>query len=224
MFPGMPPMPDLRSLQHARHWAKLERELASKTQEQRLESVRRLPITKIRGLNTPEIWAVSFTELIGDIHMVTICIEHIGSPCDRMIIQGKLHMCKGAPSTTFVIAALCSAMTHPTTAQMTGPPHRPVHLFIAYRLRGSYDEICAAMGSCGISCELESISAAKESAAMHGVDYLGRNVSKKCAAGGFKVDLDALSRCALSLFWTAAAVATAAIMFLCAMLRKLIGR
>ena len=182
-------------------WEGDEEELGREALEQRLEVARRLPTTTthervMRGLDTPEIWAVSFTELGGAAYMLTMCIEHIGTFHDRMIVQGKLCMCKGKPSTSFIIAGLCSAMAHPESQQQTGPPHRPLQLFIAYRMKDSYEAIRSAMESIGVGCELETKDGAKESAAANQTDYKGRNVSKKCNGCGMNDDMEALKRCA----------------------------
>ena len=52
-------------------------------------------------------------------------------------------------------------MTEPTQQQLVGPPHRPLQLFIAYRLKDAYAEIQAAMAEARIACELETEEGAR---------------------------------------------------------------
>jgi hypothetical protein len=77
---------------------------------------------------------------------------------------------------------------------MTGPPHRPLQLFIAYRLKHAFEEIAAAMAEIGIACELEDKENAKRTAAAHGTHYKGKNLDHECNTCG--ATPPALSKCA----------------------------
>jgi hypothetical protein len=133
------------------------------------------------GLDTPEIWAVSFTEIQrGKMWVITMVIEHIGARHDGMQMKGKSVslMCRTRPTARDVLAVVWSAATEPDGAELTGPPHKPMQLFIAYRLAHAFEEIQAAMFTCRIACQLEEEADARASAAAHGMDYLGRNAPK----------------------------------------------
>mmetsp|Transcript_65938 Transcript_65938/g.182255 ORF Transcript_65938/g.182255 Transcript_65938/m.182255 type:complete len:315 (-) Transcript_65938:59-1003(-) len=141
---------------------------------------------------TPEIWSVSFTNAGGQ-WMVTIIIEHIGTPHDGMVVRGAIGTFRTSPDARDMIHSLFSAMAEPEMPTQTGPPHRPLQLFLAYRLKGSFDEIRDAMGQCQIACVLEEKEAAKASAAEHGTEYKGRNL-RQCASCG-STDYAALKKC-----------------------------
>jgi hypothetical protein len=155
------------------------------------------------GLDTPEIWAVSFTELKrGEMWAITIAIEHIGARHDRMTMKGRgvCNLCRTRPTARDVLAALWSAATEPNDAPHTGPPHKPLQLFIAYRLGHAFEEIQAVMATCRIACQLETEVEARASAAAHGMHYMGRNAPKleptACAGCGRQQTELVLKRCA----------------------------
>lgn len=178
----------------------LDAKLSAKSREQWINEVNTLPYMCSheeiqRGRQAPEIWVVSFTELGVGMWTVTIAIEHIGVHHDGMIVSGDISMLPEKPDAWMALCALFSAMVSPEMPQQTGPPHRPVQLLIAYRLKHAFKEIQAAMFKCRIACELEGKEAAKQSAKQHGTDYKGRNATMECARCCSQ-DYEKLSRCA----------------------------
>ena len=192
-----------------------EVEISEYGRQQRMAEIRALPTlhksgslgptdprqcyTQIQaGLDAPEIWVVSWSELGRGCYKVSICVEHITGINDRAWMCGKSvqSFVGNVPDAHCIIEHLWSAMTEPLTPQFMGPPHKPIQLFIAYRLKDSFPEIAAAMREAFISCQLETKEAARASAAKHGTDYKGRNFSMSCAVCG-SVDKTKLKRCAL---------------------------
>ena len=155
----------------------------------------------LQGRHSPEIWIVSFTEVKPRLYCVTIHIEYIGTRYDRTSMIGKVQISLDKPTAPFMVAAILSAMTEPRNSvfgagQPLAPPHRPLQILLAYRLKYAKEEISDAMFSCGIACELESKREAKKSARDNGTDYKGRNASKRCATCGNADDRDGLKCCA----------------------------
>jgi len=137
------------------------------------------------GDAVPFTQAVSYTTLgQTGCWIVSICIEHLDTPHDGMIASGNsIRILCEKPDARTVIAALHDAMVDPEYPEQTGPPHRPLQLFIAYRLKGSFEEIQQFCGQCQIACELEDKESAKRSAKQIGTEYKGRNdrACRRCA-------------------------------------------
>ena len=128
------------------------------------------------GQGSPEIWAVSFSQLRARQWTVSICIEHIDTNHDSMVVMGAGRgLSQSRPDATITLDAVFSAMTSPGMPNQTGRPHRPLQLLIAYRLKDDFDEIQAAMTECRIACVLETKEEAKKSAKDNDTDYMGRN-------------------------------------------------
>ena len=170
--------------------------------EQYLDTVKALPFAvdsdqAAAGQVNPELWIASCSQMQAELWAVTICIEHIGSRHDGKIVAGRLpdgsydysgatysneylgqevpvvtHQ-GGLPDASAMLKALLAAMAEPSTN--TGPPHRPLQIVLAYRLKDAYEEIRGVLECCEVACVLETKEEAKRSAAEHGTDYLGRN-------------------------------------------------
>ena len=152
------------------------------------------------GKDEPEVWSVSFQELpIKGYYQISICVSHSGAMNDDMVMDGHSvgSMVPLKPDADVILAALWSAMVEPRQPEMTGPPHRPLKVFVAYRLKRAFAEIEAAMQEARVACVLETKGAALESAADHGLDYKGRNQSRICAACGATHAKAPLKRCSL---------------------------
>eukprot|EP00193_Tetraselmis_chui_P001003 CAMPEP_0177764202 /NCGR_PEP_ID=MMETSP0491_2-20121128/7275_1 /TAXON_ID=63592 /ORGANISM="Tetraselmis chuii, Strain PLY429" /LENGTH=168 /DNA_ID=CAMNT_0019280353 /DNA_START=515 /DNA_END=1018 /DNA_ORIENTATION=- len=151
----------LRLLDDPVFWKKQERELGSQELWQRLAKAQGLPTLsspeKVKlGLDTPEIWAISETVLGNDVHAITVRISHRGAFHDRKMVMGKVNMCRGAPTSEFVINAITSAMTDPLTEEETGPPHRPTQLLVANKMSSCFGAVSAAMEPVDVPCKLAS--------------------------------------------------------------------
>jgi hypothetical protein len=139
------------------------------------------------GSDNPEIWVISFTEMMPNMFTLTLSIEHIGCFHDNHILSSKNELTgisQEAPSAQGVLQYLLACMTNPTSPKLSGPPHCPLQVFLAYRLKECYEEVRRALCQANIRCVLEEKAAAVTSARQQGTEYKGRNVSGSCGACG----------------------------------------
>eukprot|EP00798_Chlamydomonas_sp_ICE-L_P007267 gene7267-379_t len=130
---------------------------------------------------TPEIWAVSYTAISNTGWMITMAIEHMYTQHDEMMMNGKGRTAMNEkPCKEAVVRNLLDAMLNPVRPGFTGPPHRPLQLLIAYRLRKSFAYIKEHMHKIGVACQLEEEAEALKSARDHGTST--RYCSKECQA------------------------------------------
>ena len=135
------------------------------------------------GRETAEVWSVSYTQLVGNMHMLGLSCKHRNAANDNALIRASTPCTEGVPTAAFMIAALADAMSFPTNAK-TGPAHRPHAIFIAHRLKHAFAEISEAMLSLEITCRLGTKEEAKKSAAKYGTHHKGRNADFSCSACG----------------------------------------
>eukprot|EP00798_Chlamydomonas_sp_ICE-L_P007285 gene7285-401_t len=105
-----------------------------------------------------------------------MAIEHMYTKHDEMMMNGKgVVVMNERPSKESVVRNLLDAMLNPVQPEATGPPHRPIQLLIAYRLRNSLQYIEEHMHKIGVACLLEEEAEALKSARDHGTCPKGRN-------------------------------------------------
>lgn len=162
-------------------WKKQDNEINQLNHTVLLQELRNLPTLCDPKLHVDdprsECWIISYTAFQPGMYSITQFIEHHYSEHHETLVAGKWNIEREVPQSKMMIAAISSAMLHPID-RLTGPPHRPLSLCIAYRLKHAYEDIKNFMRQVGISCQLETIKAAKETAKRHGTDYLGRNAQR----------------------------------------------
>jgi len=157
--------------------------------EEALESALALPFTPI-----PEKWTVSFSQIDDDFFYITLTVERPnGGKSNFLLARNMTCICQSKPSESRVVQFLLESMIAPKLPAITGHPHRPCLLFVAYSYKYAFSYIEEFMGRIGIACLLETKEQAKETCAKHDTHYKGKNY--KCCIQCQRVGVP-LSRCA----------------------------
>mmetsp|Transcript_2923 Transcript_2923/g.4231 ORF Transcript_2923/g.4231 Transcript_2923/m.4231 type:complete len:242 (-) Transcript_2923:147-872(-) len=157
-------------------------EVTSSMNEEALETALRVPQATL-NTDRPEVWIISFTQLMANSFTITMQIEHIRAPNDNMMMspQNMPAISPGKPTQERVVQFLLESMIAPAHPGMTGAAHRPHLIFVAYRYKYAFAYIQQYMVRLGIEAQLETKEAAKESAAQHNTHYKGKNAKQICA-------------------------------------------
>lgn len=131
--------------------------------------------------NCFEPWTLSFNE--GDqgcFQLAAVHQEPFGGQTKLFLARNMSSVSHTKPSKERVVQFLLESMIAPKLPRITGDPHRPRMILVAYRLKCAFSYIEECMGRISVPCILEAKDQAKVHAAAENNHYKGRNCTYSC--------------------------------------------